>query len=183
MIPRKLTARDVHAIVLHLQRLQGEDRRLRFGGMVSDDYIVDYVELAFLDSDSQWFGCEDDAGTLVAVCHAGIDNNDAELGFSVDADYRGSGLAQSLFDRAATYVRSRGIREVYMHCLSENSVMKHIARKNQMTVVTEFGESDANVQLDSSRITAALTDAYLDRLTIYDAVMKTQIRFIKNFYA
>lgn len=183
MIPRKLTARDVHAIVQHLQRLQGEDRRLRFGGTVGDDYIIEYVERAFLESDSMWFGCDDVNGNIVAVCHVGIEKDDAELGFSVDAEHRGSGFAQALFDRATTYVRSRGIGEVYMHCLSENAVMKHIARKNSMTIVTEFGESDANVHLESAPAAAAFKDAYLDRLTIYDAVMKNQIRFIKNFYA
>lgn len=182
MLPRKLRARDVKAIVEHLQRLQGEDRRLRFGGTVSDDYIIDYVENSFLN-DSKWFGCEDEDGNIVAVCHVCVETDDAELGFSVDKQYRGQSLAQSLFDRAATYLRSRGIEQVFMHCLSENSVMKHIAKKNKMATVTEFGETDANVHLEAKPITAAFEDAYLDRLTIYDAVMKTQIRFIKNFYA
>ena len=144
MVPRKLTAKDVSLIVAHLTQFQGEDRRLRFGGMVSDNFIVDYVENSFL-YETQWFGIDHIDGYLVAACHAAINDGQAELGCSVNQDYRGQGLAQLMFDRAVTWLRTKGITEVYMHCLTENQAMKHIARKNHMTLASEYGETDALV--------------------------------------
>ena len=183
MIPRKLKATDVKSIVLHLTSLKGEDRRLRFGGMVSDDYIIDYVEKSFLEGTSQWFGIDHIDGYIIAACHASIYDGQAELGCSVNPDYRSQGFAQLMFDRAVTWLRTKDIQEVYMHCLSENGAMKHIARKNDMTVVSEEGETDATVEVKPASPFTAMTDAYLDRIALYDMIFKNQMKIMKTVYA
>jgi RimJ/RimL family protein N-acetyltransferase len=183
MIPRKLKARDVLQIVMHLTSLKAEDRRLRFGGMVSDDYIIEYIENSFLEGNSQWFGIDHIDGHLVAACHASILDGQAELGCSVDPDYRSQGFAQLMFDRAVTWLRTQGIQEVYMHCLSENGAMKHIARKNDMTVVSEYGESDANVEVKPATPFTVMEDAYLDRIAMYDMAFKQQMKVFRSMYA
>lgn len=176
MIPRKLTQLDIQKLIHHLTSLQGEDRRLRFGGTVSDDYIKDYITKSF-DTDCKWFGIDHIDGHIVAACHATIANGEAELGCSVNPDFRNQGFAQVMFDRAITWLRTRGITEVFMHCLSENGAMKHIARKNDMTVVSELGESDANVHIEPGTPATIVQDAYLDRIALYDMYVKN------NFHA
>lgn len=180
MLPRKLNFLDKQKLLAHLQTLQGDDRRLRFGGMVSDEYIETYVNRTINDVDSKWFGVDHIDGRIVAACHVAITKGMAELGCSVDGAYRGNGLAQKMFDRAITWLRTKGIQDVCMHCLSENSVMKHIARKNDMAVVSEFGESDANVHLEPSTPLVHAVDAYADRMALYDMLLKNNIRIIRN---
>lgn len=172
MIPRKLSHLDKDKLVAHLTGLQGEDRRLRFGAMVSDNFIEHYVHSSF-DDQSKWFGCEDMEGKIVSACHAAVKGEDAELGCSVDKEYRGHGLAQEMFDRAVTWLRTQGIKEVFMHCLTENAVMRHIARKNDMTVVSEYGETDATVEVKPATPATLMKDAYLDRMAVYDMIIKT----------
>ena len=179
MIPTKLSIIDKRKLTTHLQSLQGEERRLRFGGSVNDDYIASYVEKSF-DSDSKWFGIDHIDNKLVAACHVAVLDDMAELGCSVDAEYRNQGLAQAMFDRAVTWLRTRGIQDVCMHCLAENGAMKHIARKNDMTVVTEYGESDANVHLEPPTPSVLLQDAYADRMALYDMLMKEQIKIFRR---
>lgn len=183
MVPRKLKSADIKLIVSHLTSLRGEDRRLRFGGVVTDDYITSYVENSFLEGNSQWFGVDHIDGYIVAACHASISDGQAELGCSVNPEYRNQGCAQVMFDRAVTWLRTKGIQEVYMHCLSENGAMKHIARKNDMTVVSEYGETDAIVEVKPPSVFTAATDAYLDRIALYDMVFKTQMKLIRSVYA
>lgn len=180
MVVRKLTLLDKGNIKLHLQKLQGDERRLRFGALVSDDYIVRYVDSNCDDKNNKWFGVDHIDGYLVAVCHVAIDGEQAELGCSVDNDFRGHGLAQQMFERAVTWLRTKGIQDVCMHCLAENSIMKHIARKNDMAVVTEYGESDANVHLEPPTPFVHIIDAYADRMAMYDMVMKTNIKFFRS---
>jgi len=170
MRPRKLSLLDQPNIIKHLTSLQGHDRRLRFGCMVSDDYIVDYVNKSFV-SDSKWFGVVD-TDNIVAACHVAFIDKQAELGCSVNIEYRGTGLAQSMFDRAMNWVRIRGVTEVYMHCLSENGAMKHIARKNDMLVVSECGDSDASVHVKPATPFVHFEDAYADRLSMYDMLYR-----------
>ena len=44
---RKLWKGDIDALRAHLKRLDPEARRLRFGGVTSDDFIAAYVDTAF----------------------------------------------------------------------------------------------------------------------------------------
>jgi RimJ/RimL family protein N-acetyltransferase len=173
MIVRKLkSTKDKELVKLHLYSLTGEDRRLRFGSMVSDTYIRDYVDLSWNDEKNQWFGCIVN-GALVSACHVAIYNNEGELGCSVDKNYRGHGLAQEMFDRAVTYLRTQNIKEVYMHCLTENQAMRHIAKKHDMVVVSCDGETDAKVKVEPPTPLTIYKDAYLDRVAIYDMVIRT----------
>lgn len=181
MLPRKLSILDKSKLINHIQNLQGEERRLRFGGTVSDDYIADYVEKSF-NGTSKWFGVDHIDGRIVAACHVAIFNDDAELGCSVDADFRNQGLAQLMFDRAVTWLRSRGINHVFMHCLSENGAMKHIARKNEMTVVSCYGEADAEVKLEPATPFTPIVDAYADRMAVYDMVYKNNLRIFRSLF-
>jgi GNAT superfamily N-acetyltransferase len=180
MLVRKLTVLDAQRIIHNLTSLQGEDRRLRFGMMCNDDYIRDYVTKSF-EQDSKWFGVDHIDGHLVATCHAAIVNDEAELGCCVDEDFRGEGLAQQMFDRAVTWLRTKGITNVFMHCLTENAAMRHIARKNEMTVVSGYGDTDANVQVEPATPATILKDAYMDRIAMYDMYYKNNYRLF-DFY-
>ena len=179
MIPRKLSFLDKEKLTRHLLTLQGEDRRLRFGTVVNDDYIIQYVDKTCGATDSKWFAVEDD-GKIVAACHAAIIDDLAELGCSVDKEYRGHGFAQAMFDRAVTWLRARGITDVCMHCLTENAVMRHIARKNDMAVVSEMGETDANVHLEPPTPFVHVVDAYADRMAVYDMMLKHNIKIFRS---
>lgn len=180
MLVRKLNASDIKRIVHNLSSLQGQDRRLRFGSMCNDDYILSYVTKSF-EQESQWFGVDHIDGHLVATCHVAIHNGEAELGCCVDEDYRGEGLAQQMFDRAVTWLRTKGITNVFMHCLTENAAMRHIAKKNAMTIVSGYGDTDATVEVAPGTAATVMKDAYMDRIAMYDMYYKNNYRLF-DFY-
>lgn len=179
MLPRKLSKEDIPKLVHHLTGLQGEDRRLRFGGTVSDDYIEQYITKSF-DLTCKWFAIDHIDGYLVAACHASIHNGQSELGCSVNEDYRGQGFAQAMFDRAVTWLRTQGVTEVYMHCLTENQAMKHIARKNHMTLASESGETDALVEVQPANALTSYKDAMMDSMSMYDMMYKRNVNAWKQ---
>jgi RimJ/RimL family protein N-acetyltransferase len=182
MLPRKLSYLDRNLLSIHLLALSPEDRRLRFGVAATDEYIKKYVQKSIDDPSSQWFAIEVDS-MLVAVCHAAIyENGEAELGFSVHEEYRNEGYAQILFDRAVTWLRSNGVANVFMHCLSENAAMRHIAKKNRMVVVTDSDESNAKVTVEPPTPLTSVADAYLDRIAVYDMFYKNSYRILKNMF-
>jgi GNAT superfamily N-acetyltransferase len=179
MIPRKLNKINKEKLIEHMLKLQGEDRRLRFGAAVNDDFIKAYIESSF-KKDSQWFGIEVDS-QIVAACHASIYDGQAELGCSVNEEYRGNKLAQLMFDRAVTWLRTKGISTVFMHCLTENAAMRHIATKNAMTVVSDSGETDAVVTIDPPTLLTPMADAYADRMALYDMVWKNNFSMFNPY--
>lgn len=180
MIPSKLNRTHVKLIIKHLCSLKDEDRRLRFGGVLNNETIKSYVEKSFKDKDSQWFGCVSH-NKVISACHTAIYNGEGELGCSVDEEHRGEGLAQKMFDRAVTYLRLHGVTKVYMHCLTENQAMRHIAKKNDMTIISCYGETDARVEVTPGNPMTSIKDAYLDRMAIYDMVFRTNAEMYESF--
>ena len=185
MIPRKLNRiLDKDMLCDHFYNdVVGDDRRLRFGGGLTDEYVYVYLNKAVREPHkNMWFVVED-KGRIVATCHTAYqkDDNTAELGLTVSPDYRNQKLGQQLFDRGVTWARMMGAESIFMHCLSENGAMKHIARKNDMAVVTDDGESDANVHLEPANALTPLVDSYADRMALYDMMYKNNIKVMRNF--
>lgn len=145
-LPIRLRDSDRAALTTHFLSLDADDRRLRFGASLSDDAIRGLDERIDFERD-ELFGVADDELRLIAVVHVAFYPAKAELGLSVLAGARGCGLGNALFSRAVMHLTNRGVREVFVHCLSQNGAMMHLARKNGMRVVQEGPETDAYLAL------------------------------------
>lgn len=146
LLPVRLRSTDRAALAVHFLALDREDRRLRFGAALTDDAVRAMEERIDFDRD-ELFAIADDELRLLAVVHVAFYPKKAELGLSVLPCARGQGLGNALFERAVTHLVNRGVREVFVHCLSENGAMMHLARKHGMRVVTDGGETDAHLEL------------------------------------
>ena len=144
--PIRLHEADRPALLEHFVALDSEDRRLRFGSPIGDDGIRHYVARIDFRNDGV-FAVQDDSLRIVAAIHVAHAGEEAELGLSVLPDYRAAGLGSALFARAVMHLRNRGTGAVFVHCLTENEAMMHIARKNSMKVAREGSETDARLEL------------------------------------
>jgi hypothetical protein len=52
-----------------------------------------------------------------------------------------------LFMRASMHCRNADVDTLYMHCLSSNKVMMHIAKKAGMEIHRDYGEADAYLKI------------------------------------
>lgn len=145
-LPIHLRDRDRQAITEHFLALDPEDRHLRFGASLSDDAVRMLDDRIDFDRD-EIFGIAGDDLRLIAVVHVAFYPDKAELGLSVLPQGRGLGLGNALFSRAVMHLTNRGVREVFVHCLSQNGAMMHLARKNGMRVVHDGPETDAYLEL------------------------------------
>jgi RimJ/RimL family protein N-acetyltransferase len=128
---RKLWMGDLAAFRTHLKRLDPEARRLRFGGVTSDEFIDAYVDTAFrLDATifAVFIDGEIRGSAELRNIFSGA-AQDAEAAFAVEARWQDQGLGSELMDRILTSAQNRGIARLHMICLSENARMRHIAGK------------------------------------------------------
>ncbi len=128
---RKLWLGDLGALRAHLKRLDPEARRLRFGGVTTDDFIDAYVDTAFR-LDATIFGVFIDGEIRASAELRGIFGGmapDAEAAFAVEGDWQDQGLGSELMDRILTTAQNRGVARLHMICLTENARMRHIAGK------------------------------------------------------
>ena len=153
----RLYEADRPALLRHFTALGDEDRRLRFGARLSDEGVAEYVARLNFERDGI-FAVQDEALELLAVVHVAIDDPGAELGLSVVPGARAKGLGDTLFRRAVTFLRNRGNAQVFVHCLSENGAMMHLARKNGMRIVYSGFESDGRLELEAPDIGSWLAE-------------------------
>jgi GNAT superfamily N-acetyltransferase len=171
ILVRQLTRPERPALERHFVALQAEDRRLRFGAALSDFAVRAYVERIDFDADAA-FGVFDDRLHLAGAAHLGRSSGHAELGISVLAGHRRRGIGGALLARASMHARNWGVRALFMHCLSENAAMMHLARKQGMVVAAAAGEADAWLGLPPADASSLFGAVFEQRAALFDYALK-----------
>jgi RimJ/RimL family protein N-acetyltransferase len=175
---RELSSADRARMLKHFLALDEDDRLLRFGQIVPDHVIENYVHNLSFANDVV-FGVFDNALELVGVGHLAYlpaegNKRTAEFGVSVLESARGRGIGTKLFERAAMRSRNTQVTELYMHCLSRNSTMMHIARKSGMKIEYAYGEADAYLSLTPADQTSIMAELLQEQAAVFDYAIKRQ---------
>jgi RimJ/RimL family protein N-acetyltransferase len=172
---QKLNHRHRDDIARHLLGLPAEDRFLRFGHPVKDEAILEYVGRIDFERD-RVFGVHASDLALAGVGHLAFDpaERSAELGLSVDAGSRGKGYGYALLRRGVVHAANLGYRALFMHCLADNRVMLHLARKAGLSVVVSAGEADGRLALDRRIHADFVEETMTDQFALIDCLLKQQ---------
>jgi RimJ/RimL family protein N-acetyltransferase len=192
VLVKELGERDRRRMVKHFLALEPRDRLLRFGTMLPDEQVAAYVNRIDFARDMV-FGVYNRLFTLVAVGHLAFapkeaDKNAvtekeqvAEFGVSVGKAARGMGVGTKLFERAAIHCRNSDVDTLYMHCLSSNATMMHIAKKAGMEIHRDYGEADAYLKLPPANPTSVLQEALDEQFATLDYTFKANKRFASKW--
>ncbi|WP_025916119.1 GNAT family N-acetyltransferase [Herminiimonas sp. CN] len=186
---KELSERDRRRILRHFLALDDEDRTLRFGMRLNDELIVRYVSQLDFSRDTI-FGVYDSKFKLVGVGHlafapretypdsvsATLKERIAEFGVSVSVSGRGQGVGSKLFERAAIHCRNADVDTLYMHCLTSNRVMIHIAKKAGMEIHRDYGEADAYLTLLPASPGTVFKEAVQEQVASLDYALKANTR-------
>ncbi|MGH8777927.1 GNAT family N-acetyltransferase [Paraburkholderia sp.] len=177
---RELTSADRDRLLTHFLTLNENDRLLRFGQIVPDHVIENYVRTIDFTRDTV-FGVFDSQLQLTGVGHLAYLPDDgkkrtAEFGVSVLESARGQGAGTKLFERAAIRSRNTHVTTLYMHCLSRNSTMMHIAKKAGMKIEYAYGEADAYLTLPPADQSSILAEMLQEQAAVFDYALKRQAR-------
>ena len=179
---RELTRLERPKLAAHFLALNAEDRRLRFGLPISDASVADYVERIDFASDVV-FGVFDDELNLAGAAHLARAEDHAELGVSVLPAHRGRGIGAALLERAHTHARNWGIGTLFMHCLTENAAMMHLARKQGMRIAAASGEADAHLELAPASAASFAKALLAERVGLFDYALKSQFDAARRLLA
>lgn len=132
----------------HLLRLDAKSRRNRFGGAVSDAFIVNYAELSRgLDAVMHGYFVD---GTLRGVAELrplGSEfAHEAEAAFSIEKPWQSHGVGSALLERTLLAARNRGIKLMHMACLANNQRMVDLAKKFDAELTFDFGSVVGEVE-------------------------------------
>ena len=195
VLVKQLEERDRRRRLRHFLALADSDRLLRFGTVLPDEQVEAYVMRIDFTRDAV-YGVVNRVFKLVAVGHlafspkekipAGAAATDkdriAEFGVSVSGSARGLGIGSKLFERAAIHCRNVDVDTLYMHCLSSNQTMMHIAKKAGMEIQRERGEADAYLRLLPANPASMLQEAIEEQVATIDYNYKANKRFAQKFF-
>ena len=169
---RSLGTRHRDRIVAHLLALDQRSRYLRFGYLATDAHIDRYVAGLDFERD-EVFGVFNRRLELIAMAHlayrpADADGKDAdgkekgaaEFGVSVLPKARRRGFGSRLFEHAVLHARNRGMRDIFIHALSENAAMLKIARRAGAVVERDGSESEAWLSLRPDSVASHLDQIF-----------------------
>lgn len=188
LIPiRTLGARHRERVVKHLLKLDAGDRYLRFGYAASDEQVRRYAEHLDFERDDI-YGIFNRRLELIAMAHlafAGQPEHErcAEFGVSVLKKVRGCGYGSRLFERAVLHARTKGVKLMFIHALSENTAMLKIARNAGATVKRDGSESEAYLELPPADIEAHMAELMTERIGEVDYQIKKQAKNFWDFLA
>jgi GNAT superfamily N-acetyltransferase len=132
----KVTDEDLLAIREHLMRLDRETLYSRFGYIVTDDFLIQYVERA-PDLGAIIFGCWVDGKVrgVGELRRFGLgQHHEAEAAFTVERPFRDRGIATALMAAIATEAVGIGVLDIFMCFAACNRRMRRIAEKFQGSV-------------------------------------------------
>lgn len=177
---RSLGPSQRERIARHLLALDEHDRYLRFGYLPRDEQIRQYVDGLDFERD-EIYGIFNRRLELIAMAHLALGAGHgcascAEFGVSVAKKARGRGYGSRLFERARMHARNEHVQLLFIHALSENTAMLHIARKAGATVEREGSESDAYLRLPPATFDSQLSEIVQDGFGETDYQLKAQAR-------
>jgi GNAT superfamily N-acetyltransferase len=181
MVPiRSMGPSHGERITQHLLALSPQDRYLRFGYAANDEQIRRYVDGLNFERDDI-FGIYNRKLELIAMAHLAFSTNPelkscAEFGVSVLAHARGRRYGSRLFDRAVMHARNDGVDMMFIHALSENTVMLGIARKAGATIERDGSESEAYLKLPPADLDSRMTEMALEQIAQTDYRLKVQAK-------
>lgn len=192
---KQLAERDRRRMLKHFMALDDADRLLRFGTVLPDQQLAGYVNRIDFARDTV-YGVYNKVFRLVAVGHlafapkeqmsmaSGTTDKErvAEFGVSVSRSARGLGIGSKLFERAAIHCRNSDVDTLYMHCLSSNQTMMHIAKKAGMEIAREYGEADAHLRLLPPSPGTVLKEAIEEQFATIDYTLKANARAAAKWF-
>jgi RimJ/RimL family protein N-acetyltransferase len=191
VLVKELSARHRSRVMHHFLALDASDRLLRFGSNLSNELITNYVKGINFELDKV-FGVFSHHFRLIGVGHVafvpranrqtidGVVQKVAEFGVSVSSNARGLGIGSKMFERAAIHCRNADVTTLYMHCLSSNQTMMHIAKKAGMEIHRDHGEADAYLKVTPANPSSVMQEAMQEQVASLDYSLKSNISAALN---
>lgn len=166
----------------HLKSLNSEDTYTRFG-FAANTATVDQLILNILyhPADHHIFTYYTD-DHIVGFGHLAREGNDWELAVSVERQYQGQGIGDQLIDHMIAWGKVHGVEAVFMHCITDNQKIQHLARKHGLKTIDRSGhEITAQVKLPEPTIFDYTNNFVREQTELATDIVKLQRTWFKNW--
>lgn len=166
----------------HLKDLDATDRLSRFGFMVRDESIDQIIlNMLYHPRDHYLFAAQID-GEVVAFGHLARDQDAWELAVSVGQKFQGRGIGDSIIGFCVKWAQTHGLQTLYMHCITDNQKVQHLARKHGLRTVSRgSGEITAELEVPPPTMSDYVVNHMMEQTRIMGEIASLQRELLKSF--
>lgn len=166
----------------HLKNLSNEDRYTRFGYAASADTIDKMILNILYNQDDHHIFTYYTDGRIVGFGHLAREGTEWELAVSVERDYQGRGIANQLMDHMIDWGKTHGVEVLYMHCITENQKIQHLARKHGLKSWDRSGhELTSRVRLPDPTILDYTANFVREQSNLAADIVRLQRAWLHNW--
>jgi RimJ/RimL family protein N-acetyltransferase len=180
----KIQHSDVGALAAyatHLKSLTEADRYTRFCYNIKDEGIDQFILSILYHADDHHLFTATIGDTIVGFGHLAREGDDWELAVSVDSTCQGQGVANNIMDYMIDWGTTRGVHSVFMHCITQNAKIQHLARKHGLRMVERDGaEVTSRVDLPPATPMNYTADFIREQKDLLDQMTDIQRRMWAN---
>ena len=153
---RALRVGDRADVAAHLLRLDTASRRQRFAGSVGVAFVERYARtVAEPQAHARGLFIDGVLRGLGELRFFGASCAEAEMAFSLEAEWRGRGAGSQLVASLVDAAANRGTERLVLHCQRDNARMLRIARRHGAALMSEGGEVVARLACAPSEASVA----------------------------
>lgn len=166
----------------HLKNLSDEDRYTRFGYAASSQTIDSMIlNILYHPAEHHIFTYHDN-GRIVGFGHLAREEQDWELAVSIEKDCQGRGIANELMDHMIAWGKTHGVAVLYMHCITENQKIQHLARKHGLKSWDRVGhELTSRVRLPEPTVLDYTANFVREQSDLAADIVRLQRTWLRNW--
>lgn len=165
----------------HLKHLSENDRYTRFCYNIKDEQIDALIlRILYNQQDHYLFTATVD-DKIVGFGHLAREGNDWELAVSVDSDKQGQGIGDQLMSYMIPWAKMHGVHNVFMHCITRNQRIQHLATKHGLRTVERDGaEITSKVELPTPTAVDYTAEFLREQRELYNKIQILQHQMVQN---
>lgn len=165
----------------HLKKLTPEDRYTRFCHGVKDEVIDQFVLNILYNQQDHHLFTATEFDVIVGFGHLARENDDWELAVSVDYSAQGRGVGNKLMSYMIPWAQIHGVHNVFMHCITQNQKIRHLAVKHGLRTVERDGtEVTGKVELPRPTAMDYTSEFLREQREILQQIQSLQNKMIYN---
>jgi GNAT superfamily N-acetyltransferase len=167
----------------HLKSLNRDDRYTRFGYTATPENIDSLILNILYNIEHHHIFTHVEDDKIVGFGHLAKLETDWELAVSVESDYQGRGIANALMSYMIKWGQTHGIRVVYMHCITDNKKIQHLAAKHGLRAV-ERNNADitSKIELPQPTVMDYTTNLLQEQNELAIDIVKLQRAWMKKWF-
>ena len=163
---------------------QDQETTQLYFGIAGSQHIIDSLMTNILNNPKDhYFLIAKDDNRWAGSIHIAVHNEIVEFGIIVDEDYRGQGVANLLMEEALVWVRNRGYKELYMHCLGWNKPIQHLCHKHGLETKNMYGDSEVEIKLDPANWITINKEICIKQRNLFHTLLQNTQSLYQGIYS